>query len=252
MFKFYTAENPNNYVFKKHNGLIRKISWLQDDTGFISIGWDSAVYGWKLDKQEPEWTYKKKNCEFTCVTSFKNEGGTTADLQPYIYVTGTDKSIHELKGINKSKGEGQIPEAKVINRYEQSVNLSQIVLMHNRRAFFTCIDEKDRPGSIQVLRGDTFNKDAVDRTVFEIQAHSLNVQRLKLSYDNNTLFSASSDGSLCVFTLADKVDPKKKILDLPSSKTCTEFLTPKMQREKIRNDIRNLNDSIKAAKANKA
>jgi hypothetical protein len=28
VFKFYTAENPINYVFKKHNGLIRKISWL--------------------------------------------------------------------------------------------------------------------------------------------------------------------------------------------------------------------------------
>ena len=28
VFKFYTAENPINYVFKKHNGLIRKIAWL--------------------------------------------------------------------------------------------------------------------------------------------------------------------------------------------------------------------------------
>jgi hypothetical protein len=56
--------------------------------------------------------------------------------------------------------------------------------MHNKRAFLTCIDEKDRPGSIQVLRGDIFAKDATDRTVFEIQAHSLTVQRLKLSFDN--------------------------------------------------------------------
>ncbi len=26
--------------------------------------------------------------------------------------------------------------------------------MHGRRAFFTCVEEKDRPGSIQIIRGD--------------------------------------------------------------------------------------------------
>lgn len=56
------------------------------------------MYFWKLDNPEPIWTYKKKNVEFTCVVSFKVEGGTTADLHPYVYVTGTDKSVHELKG----------------------------------------------------------------------------------------------------------------------------------------------------------
>lgn len=56
---------------------------------------------------------------------------------------------------------------------------------------------------------------------------------------------------MCVFSLADRADPKKKILDLPSSKTCTEFLTPKMQRDKIRSDIATLNAHIKAEKQNK-
>ncbi|MFO0116512.1 MAG: hypothetical protein ACK521_02465 [bacterium] len=50
--------------------------------------------------------------------------------------------------------------------------------MHGRRAFFTCVEEKDRPGSIQIIRGDMREK------IFEIQAHSLAVQRLKLSHDN--------------------------------------------------------------------
>lgn len=40
-------------------------------------------------------------------------------------------------------------------------------------------------------------------------------------------------------------------MDLPSSKTCTEFLTPKMQRDKIRSDIATLNAHIKAEKQNK-
>ena len=86
--------------------------------------------------------------------------------------------------------------------------------------------------------------------IFEIQAHSLAVQRMKISYDNQTLFSASQDGSLCVFTLADR-DPKRKILDLPQIHTSTEFLTPKMQRDKIQSDIATLNAAIKQEKANK-
>lgn len=103
VYKFYTAERPNSYVFRKHNGLIRKISWLQDDTGFISIGWDSALYFWKLDDPEPKWMYRKKNVEFTCVTSFKADGPN--EQEPYVYVSGTDKTIRELKG-TKSKNEG--------------------------------------------------------------------------------------------------------------------------------------------------
>jgi hypothetical protein len=103
--------------------------------------------------------------EFTCVTSFFKE--TQGETEPFVYVTGTDKSIREIKG--HKKGDGLIEEGIVRTVFEQSVNLSQITLMHNRRAFFTCVEEKDRPGSIQIIRGDMREK------IFEIQAHSLAV-----------------------------------------------------------------------------
>lgn len=57
IFKFYTAENPSDYVFKKHTALIRSIAWLDDDTGFISAAWDSTIYLWKLDSKVPVWEY---------------------------------------------------------------------------------------------------------------------------------------------------------------------------------------------------
>lgn len=233
VFKFYTAENPISYVFKKHNGLIRKIAWLQDDTGFVSIGWDSVLYFWKLDSQEPKWMFKKKNVEFTCVTTYKAEGPN--ETEPYVFVTGTDKCIREIRGCKK--GDGPIAEGVVVRVLEQSMNLSQIMVMHNRRAIFTCVDEKDRPGSIQVIRGDMqVDKATQSKDVFEIQAHSLSVLRLKLSFDNSIIYSASSDGSMCVFGLADR-DPKKKILNLPSINSSSEFLTPKMQRDKLQSEI---------------
>jgi WD40 repeat protein len=97
-------------------------------------------------------------------------------------------------------------------------------MMQGRKAFFVCVEEKDRPGSIQVIRGDLSEK------VFEIQAHSLRVERLRLSYDNQTLYSASDDGSLCVFEVCDK-DPKKKLLDMPSMIPNHEILIQMVQRD---------------------
>ena len=54
IYKFFTVENPMQYIFKAHLGLIRSISWLEDDTGFISSGWDASIYMWKLNLDKDE------------------------------------------------------------------------------------------------------------------------------------------------------------------------------------------------------
>lgn len=208
------AENPQ--VFKAHLGLIRSIAWLEDDTGFISSGWDAAVYVWKLNQKEntPIWEYKMKSVNFTCVTTFKPEGTT----KPLIYATGTDKTIREL-----IEGNNQIGKESL--RYEQQVVLSQIGLMHNRRALFCGVSEQNKPGSIQVL------KYPYEKT-FEIQSHSLAVERLRLSYDNQTLFSASVDGTLAVFSIQER-DSKKKDKELPTIQYSEFILIQQAHRNKI-------------------
>ena len=55
----------------------------------------------------------------------------------------------------------------------------------------------EKPGSIQVIRYP-FEK------VAEVQAHSLPVERLRISYDNLLLFSAGQDGVFCVFEVKVK------------------------------------------------
>lgn len=40
--------------------------------------------------------------------------------------------------------------------------------------------------------------------MFEIQAHALPVERLRVSYDNRILYSAAMDGSLAVFAIMEK------------------------------------------------
>ena len=180
MYKFYTAENPPHYKFKDHSGLIRSISWLDDDTGFVSSGWDATIFMWKLSQQTAVWEHKVKNVNYTCVTSYKQEGEKTGGH--LVYATGTDKTIREL--------DGKVEKL----RYEQPCALSQAVLMHNRRAIFTGVAEQNKPGSVQVLRYP-YEK------IFEIQAHALPVERLRISYDNSTLFSAGLDGTLCIFSI---------------------------------------------------
>ena len=56
------------------------------------------------------------------MTTFKAEGINEVD--PYVYVTGTDRCIREIKGFKKTDhGEG-IGEGIVLRVFEQSFNLS--------------------------------------------------------------------------------------------------------------------------------
>lgn len=52
------------------------------------------------------------------------------------------------------------------------------------------------------------------------------MERLRVSYDNQTLYSAAMDGSLAVFAITEK-DAKKKITNLPSVNLAPEILIKK-------------------------
>ena len=77
------------------------------------------------------------------------------------------------------------------------------------------------------------------------------MERLRVSYDNQTLYSAAMDGSLAVFAITEK-DAKKKITNLPSVNLAPEILIKKKQRDVLQADIRQLNESIRTEKRNAA
>jgi|LakMenE18May11ns_1017448.scaffolds.fasta_scaffold8427272_1 hypothetical protein len=43
VYKFYTAECPNEFNFKGHIAAIKKIVWFEDDTGFVTVGLDNFI-----------------------------------------------------------------------------------------------------------------------------------------------------------------------------------------------------------------
>ena len=45
-YKFYTLEQPHYFNFSGHSEKIHNISWLEDDSGFVSCGNDKLLYFW--------------------------------------------------------------------------------------------------------------------------------------------------------------------------------------------------------------
>ena len=84
-------------------------------------------------------------------------------------------------------------------RYEENLTYSQVLVGYQRSLLYAGLAEPNRPGSIQVFRyaNDTMEK------VLEVQAHSQQIERMRLNYDNSKLFSIGIDGTLACFSVKD-------------------------------------------------
>lgn len=132
-------------------------------------------------------------------------------------------------------------------RYEETVQLSKLQFTHDRSYFFAGKIEKDMPGSIQVLQFTNKNEPA---KVFEIQAHAKSVERLRLSYDNTTLFSCGLDGSVACFAIINR-DKKKTDQGLPQINISSENLLLKTELDKKKAKIESLKQNIQQENKNK-
>ena len=61
VYKFYTGETNPEMMYKAHLGPVRCLHWMDDDSGFISGGWDGNVFVWKLftDPNDPKDVHPK-------------------------------------------------------------------------------------------------------------------------------------------------------------------------------------------------
>jgi hypothetical protein len=92
--------------------VIRCITWFEDDSGFVSSGWDASIYVWKLNNQQEDnkyvWEYKVKGVNFTSLTTYKPDSAKDS----IIYATDTLRCLRELQ-------EGDNHMGKEVLRYEQ-------------------------------------------------------------------------------------------------------------------------------------
>ena len=87
--------------------------------------------------------------------------------------------------------------------------------------------------------------------IFETQAHAQTCNRLRVSYDNQTLYSAGADGTLAVFHIVDKNPPREKGDKRELPNMSAEILIKKKQRDELQQQIRNLIESIKTEERNR-
>jgi len=126
-----------------------------------------------------DYDFNQKGVNFTGLSMFPNQNYNAL-------VVGTDKHIFHTRDPKLSAN------AKYI--------LSQINFLASGKAFFAGVGEENRPGAIQIWKSSL-------EKINEVQAHGKGVERMRISYDNNFLFTAGKDGTLVIHDIKDR-DPR--------------------------------------------
>ncbi|EDV23339.1 uncharacterized protein TRIADDRAFT_27651 [Trichoplax adhaerens] len=170
-----TFDNVTN--LKGHNGKVRSVRWSIDDGSIISCGMDGAVYEWSVFTSKREGESVLKSCSYTDVT-VSPEGKV-------IYAVGTD---HTLKEICDSQILRDIHAGDAV--------FTQVAISHSGKMLFAGTNN----GTVRSIK---YPLTATGEWQ-EYQAHALGVAKLRISYDDQYLFSVSEDGSFYIFKISEK------------------------------------------------
>lgn len=113
------------------------ITWLEDDTGFVTTGKDNLLSLWRLypgtgdgvnkEEKNPIWSYVHKKVVYNAVCVYRPDGGL-----PLVYAAGSDKSIREIEqasnaGAKSSDMSNLSDRGKENVRYDESIMYSQLI-----------------------------------------------------------------------------------------------------------------------------
>ena len=180
IYSTYSCENIGNC--RGHNGKVRSITWLADDTGLVTCGMDGAVFEWEIKEGSHVQEFLQKGCNFSSA-AISNDNK--------IYVAGSDRS---LKEISNSQATGN---------WEIGFSFSQIILSGSSIQPMLLYAGTET-GIVKYFRFPLAS------TSFDHYVHSGAVTRLRLSKDDAYLFSASEDGSLAIFEVSSKERNRKE------------------------------------------
>lgn len=177
LFATYTFDNIGN--LKGHNGKVRCLVWSHDDTSITSCSMDGAIYEWNVLACRREKECVLKTCAYTSIS-------LSPDLRS-TFAVGTDHTLKEII----------LAEANIVRQINSGdVVLTQVCMSRSGRMMFTGTSS----GMIRAVRVPL--TDSGDHQ--DYPAHAGSVSRIKMSYDDQYLFSAGDDGSLFVFRVQDK------------------------------------------------
>ena len=130
----------------------------------------------------------------------------------------------------------------IIKKVDCANTISQVACLQSGKFFFAGVGELERPGSVQVYRMDLQKQN-------EVQAHSGPITRMRLSFDNQKLFTVATDGNLYIYDIKDR-DTKGPAVkrEFPGIETFSqEILVDKSELEDFKNTKDTLQNEISSA-----
>jgi len=187
VYKTYTCEVVCN--LRGHQSKVRSICWTADDSRLISAGADGACYEYDIIKEgrrASDWL--QKGTSFSCVISYTDPATQLNTL----YVVGNDKMLKEVQN------------SQLTNYIETSGTLGQLALATSNKMLFAGVAEFEGPGPLRCYNFP------LDGDYSEFQAHSGAITRIRLTCDEQYLFSAANDGCLYIWDVKKKPGKRDK------------------------------------------
>ncbi|PRP75547.1 WD repeat-containing protein 65 [Planoprotostelium fungivorum] len=199
IFNTYTFENMGN--LRGHNGKVKSVFWSPDDLRLVTCGLDGAVYEWLLK----DFKRISENVQKTCLYS----SAVCLEDSHTIYATGSDKKLKELV------------DGEVTNSFLSSVSIEQLVLSHSGKILFAGTEK----GCIRCY------KFPLTGEYQEYLCHSGAVARLRISIDDNYLFSTGEDGSFFMIEIKSKDVKARKVTENQLYADLDQMLIPRSDIE---------------------
>mmetsp|Transcript_9007 Transcript_9007/g.25093 ORF Transcript_9007/g.25093 Transcript_9007/m.25093 type:complete len:1245 (-) Transcript_9007:111-3845(-) len=192
VYKTYTCEVVCN--LRGHQSKVRSVCWTTDDSRIVSTGADGAACEFDIIRENHRCSnWSQKNTNFSCIIAYTSTD--TAAQTNTMYLVGSDRMLKEVQN------------SQLNNYLESNVVLGQLALATSARALFAGVAEPDLPGPLRCysfpLEGD----------YAEYQAHSAPVSRIRITHDDQYVFSSGDDGCLCIFDVRRKAPSSKRDKD---------------------------------------
>ena len=161
------------------------IDWFEDDSGFVDCCVQGKVFFYDLQLQMSEMkriTDKDFSRRNTSINGVVNIPGMTNRA----LVVSAERKVFDSND--------------QINGCDTRFNVSQVQILANGKAFFCGMGETGHPGAVQIWK---FPMEQLS----EVQAHGAPIERMRLSYNNDWLFTAGRDCCLMIHEVKDK-DPR--------------------------------------------
>ncbi|ETK90168.1 hypothetical protein L915_06001 [Phytophthora nicotianae] len=220
VYATYTGELVS--VLRGHSNRVTAISWKSDDRKLLTCGADGTVLLWSLRSASKVGDgHSQARCSY--IDAALSPEGDVA------YVTGSDNMLKEI-----DMASGLVRNDLYVGG--SGAALGPLALANSQQVLLVGSAEPNRPGTVRLYRlplekdhpvpallsgggptstspgsmsptaqtGTTLataagGASSALQSYTEYHCHDLPVSRLRLSFDNQYLFSAGEDGSLCIF-----------------------------------------------------